>query len=104
MHNEFLELTGLTETYISFSEYTTFIEPIYMDCKISTKQEFCNLLKESFEKIVYPVVEKKIHNLSINEKLDIIDCNSFTIREEIEKVDFEARKIAYQYIKLMADL
>ena len=33
-----------------------------------------------------------------------IECNSATVTEEIEKVDFEARKIAYEYLKLYTKL
>ena len=30
MYNEFLELSGKSESYISYKEYTEEIEPIYM--------------------------------------------------------------------------
>lgn len=104
MYSEFIKLSGKTEKYISFAEYTTFIEPIYMDSKCTTKEEFISMLKEAFEKIVYPAVEKAIHNLSLNDKLSIIECNSVAVTEKIEKVDFEARKIAYEYLKLYTKL
>ena len=104
MYSEFIELSGKTEKYISFAEYTTFIEPIYMDSNCTTKQDFISMLNEVFEKIVYPAVEKAIHNLSLNDKLSIIECNSATVTEKIEKVDFEARKIAYEYLKLYTKL
>lgn len=40
MYSEFLSMTGKEESYISYKEYTESIEPIYMDCKLNTKQEF----------------------------------------------------------------
>lgn len=104
MYSEFIELSGKTEKYISYSEYTTFIEPIYMDSNCTTKQEFITMLNEVFEKIVYPAVEKAIHNLSLNDKLSIIECNSDSIRNEIEKIDSKARQIAYGYLKLYSKL
>lgn len=103
MYSEFIELSGKTENYISFVEYTTFIEPIYMDCEL-TKQEFVALLKDAFKKIVYPAVEKAINNLSMDDKLSLIECNSDTIRQKIEAIDSEARKIAYEYVKLYSKL
>lgn len=103
MYSEFIELSGKTENYISFVEYTTFIEPIYMDCELS-KQEFVEMLKDAFKKIVYPAVEKAIHNLSIDDKLSLIKCSSDTIRQKIEAIDSEARKIAYEYVKLYSKL
>ena len=104
MYSEFIEMSGKTEKYISFVEYTTFIEPIYMESNCNSKMEFINMLKEAFTKIVYPAVEKAIRNISLNDKLSIIECNSATVTEEIEKVDFEARKITYEYLKLYTKL
>lgn len=43
MYSEFIELTQVSENYISYAEYTTLIEPIYMDCKLPNKQEFCKM-------------------------------------------------------------
>ena len=41
MYSEFIEISNFTEQYISFAEYTTCIEPIYMAAdQIPTKQEF----------------------------------------------------------------
>ena len=60
MYSEFLSMTGKEENYISYNEYTESIEPIYMDCKLNTKQEFIEFFNETFEKMVYPVVEKII--------------------------------------------
>ena len=37
MYNEFLELSGKSESYISYKEYTEEIEPIYMACDLPTK-------------------------------------------------------------------
>ena len=53
------------------------------------------------KQLVNPVVEKVINNLSVNDKLSIIECTSSEIVERIKKVDFEVRKLAYQYLKLM---
>lgn len=104
MYSEFIELSGKTESYISYVEYSTFIEPIYMDSNYNSKAEFIGLLNDTFKKIVYPVVEQAIRNLSMNDKLSLWDCNSSSILNQIEKVDFEARKIAYEYMKLYSKL
>ena len=48
MYSEFIELSNFTEKYISFAEYATFIEPIYVECEIPTKQEFVCLGAEGF--------------------------------------------------------
>lgn len=103
MYSEFIELSGKTESYISYVEYSTYIEPIYMECELS-KHQFIAVMNEAFQKIVYPAVEKSIHKLSMSDKLSIIECTSDKVRSAIEAVDFEARKVAYQYMKLYTKL
>ena len=98
MYSEFIEISNFTEQYISFAEYTTCIEPIYMAAdQIPTKQEFISLLRDTFKILVNPVVEKAIHNLSLADKLAYLE-------DYLTKVDFEARKLAYQYMRLMLTL
>ena len=65
MYSEFIEHSNFTEQYISYAEYTTFIEPIYMAAdQIPTKQEFIAMLRDAFKSLVNPVVEKAMHSLS----------------------------------------
>lgn len=103
MYSEFIQVSGKEEKYISYVEYTTFIEPIYTDCELS-KVDFIRLMNEAFAMIVYPAVEKAIRKLSLEEKLALCECCSASVANAIEKVDFEARKIAYEYMKLYSKL
>lgn len=49
MYSEFIEHSNFTEQYISYAEYTTYIEPIYMAAdQIPTKQEFIAMLRDAF--------------------------------------------------------
>ena len=98
MYSEFIKISNFTEQYISFAEYTTFIEPLYMAAdQIPTKQDFVSLLCDTFDLLVYPVVKKAFHNLSLPDR-------SQPAQEHLYKVDFEARKLAYQYLKLLLTL
>lgn len=105
MYSEFIKISNFTEQYISFTEYTTYIEPIYMVAdQIPTKQEFIILLEDTFKSLVNPVIEKAMHSLSLEDKLMYLECGSQQIQEYLERIDFEARKLAYQYLKLMLTL
>lgn len=105
MYSEFIEHSNFTEQYISYAEYTTYIEPIYMAAdQIPTKQEFIALLRDAFKALVNPVIEKAMHSLSLEDKLMYLECGSQQIQEHLERIDFEARKLAYQYLKLMLTL
>lgn len=105
MYSEFIELTQVSENYISYAEYTTFIEPIYMECKLPNKQEFCKMWNEFYNKMVVPAVDLAIHNLPLEAKEAYVFYNE---KEEFENIvkakDFEARKIMYQYLELMANI
>lgn len=105
MYSEFIKISNFTEHYISFTEYTTYIEPIYMAAdQIPTKQEFIAMLRDAFKSLVNPVIEKAMHSLSLEDKLMYLECGSQQIQEYLERIDFEARKLAYQYLKLMLTL
>lgn len=45
-----------------------------------------------------------MHSLSLEDKLMYLECGSQQIQEYLERIDFEARKLAYQYLKLMLTL
>lgn len=98
MYSEFIEMTGVTEKYITYREYTDEIEPIYMECNL-TKQEFIGVLKDAFSKIVNPIVENHICNKTLLEKIYIMD-KGVDAERMLPTLDREARKLAYQYMKL----
>lgn len=105
MYSEFIEHSNFTENYISYAEYTTCIEPIYMISKCETKYDFIKKLHEAFDKIVYPAVETAIKSLPTAYKEELaFGCESQTIKDSIAKIDQKARKIAYEYLALITTL
>lgn len=101
MYNEFLELSGKSESYISYKEYTEEIEPIYMACDLPTKEDFIKAFNETFERIVYPIVENTISNFSTEEKLAYLySFRREEMDESVRMFDRKARQIAYDYMKL----
>lgn len=99
MYSEFIEMSGNSENYISFKEYTEDIEPIYMDCNLS-KQEFIKFYKDTFERMVYPIIKNTIRRLSLEEKLAYIHGENPEFENHIKLVDLYARRLAYQYMAL----
>lgn len=101
MYNEFLELSGKSESYITYKEYTEEIEPIYTACELPTKQDFIKFFNETFERIVYPIVENTISKYTTEEKITyIFGYQREEMDEAIRMFDKEAREIAYKYMKL----
>lgn len=103
MYSEFLEISGKPEKYISFVEYTSLIEPIYMECELP-KKDFIAVMEEGFDKIVYPAVDKAINALPLEDKLRMVNGDAPDLLEQIAKVDFQARLVAYDYLKLMVNI
>lgn len=99
MYSEFIEISGKSESYISFAEYSTFIEPIYMESDLE-KRDFITVLNNVFTQLVNPVVEHTIRSLPMVAKEDFIKNGSQEVLEYLQKIDLEARKLAYQYMKL----
>ena len=68
-----------------------------------SKQDFVALLKETIHQMVEPVVQRAIHSLPLPDKLAIAfsDEEPVELLDRIAKIDFEARKLVYQYLKLM---
>ena len=104
MYSEFLAMSGKEECYISYREYTEDIEPIYMDCKLDIKQEFIKFFNETFEKMVYPVVEKIIDDLPLTDKWEYVYGNRSDIQKKLETADDKARHLAYQYMRLYLNI
>ena len=102
MYCEFIDISEYGENYITFTEYQDYVEPIYMECDMS-KQDFVALLKETIHQMVEPVVQRAIHSLPLPDKLAIAfsDEEPVELLDHIAKIDFEARKLVYQYLKLM---
>lgn len=102
MYCEFIDISEYGENYITFTEYHDYIEPIYMDADLY-KQDFVALLKETIHQMVEPVVQRAIHNIPLPDKLAIAfsDEEPVELLDRIAKIDFEARKLVYQYLKLM---
>ena len=102
MYCEFIEISEYGESYITFTEYHDYIEPIYMECDMS-KQDFVALLKETIHQMVEPVVQRAIQSVSLPDKLAIAFSAEEPVEllERIARIDFEARKLVYQYLKLM---
>lgn len=67
MYSEFIERTGFNERYITYDDYTTYIEPVYMNFN-DDKNKFCKKFYKLYEKNVYSAVDLMIAGKSIEEK------------------------------------
>ncbi|MCC8015427.1 MAG: hypothetical protein LIO87_09540 [Eubacterium sp.] len=101
MYSEFLELSGKEEAYISFTEYTNEIEPIYMNSSCLNKREFIRAFKKTFRTIVQTAIETAYNKIPSDIKEAYVFSNDNTLERQLEVIDREARQIGYKYLELI---
>lgn len=106
MYNEFLELTGLSESQISFLQYAEDIEPAYTWLNFKDKKHFCEfflatgfeLVAEISDNLTAKMQMQKdceflqnknrelvVQNYDLKEDMDKLKCKLKEIREIIRK-------------------
>lgn len=86
MYSEFIERTGFGETYVTFADYSDFIEPAYMRLDVD-KDKFCKKFVKLYHEKVSNAVELMIIGHSTSELENYI-CGEFSMSavESAEKL------------------
>lgn len=66
-YNEFIMITEWSEEYMTYEDYTNYIEPVYNDSDLD-KHIFCKALYKCHERCVYTPVNMAISAHTIEEK------------------------------------
>lgn len=91
MYNEFIKLTGWAEDYMSYKEYTDFIEPIYMNGSLN-KREFCKALYKAHNRYVNKPVEMAIVSKGTDALVNYVEGNA-NILNDVEDLHSKLKKI-----------
>ena len=83
MYSEFIERTGYTESYMTYRDYTDFIEPVYVNCN-DDKDKFCKKFYKLHKERVNEAVELMIAAKSLEEKEAYV-CGEASMFSDIEK-------------------
>ena len=86
MYSEFIERTGFGETYVTFADYSDFIEPAYMRLDVD-KDKFCKKFVKLYREKVFSAVELMIIGHTSTELENYI-CGEFSMSavESAEKL------------------
>lgn len=102
MYSEFIERTTYGESYMTYSDYSEYIEPVYMACDCD-KDTFCKAFKKAFFDHVHKPVEMLIRAKSIEEKADYI-CGDESIMNDVHAIEAALKeaflKTCAKYIKI----
>lgn len=86
MYSEFIERTGYDENYVTFTDYSDYIEPAYMRLDVD-KDKFCKKFVKLYREKISAAVELMIIGHSISE-LESYICGEFSMSavESAEKL------------------
>lgn len=90
MYAEFIEKTGFDESYMTYDDYTDFIEPVYMS-NADDKGTFCKKFYLLHRNNVSAAVELMIKGKSLEEKEAYI-CGESSTFDDITKANALIKK------------
>ena len=100
MYSEFLSLGGEKVNHITFTEYSTLVEPLYIECDVDKRVFVLNLVNY-LNRVEAETITGVIKRLAYEGKVDLAAGEAY-MTEYVQKVALEARKLVYQMIRLEA--
>lgn len=100
MYNEFLELTGLSESQISFLQYAEDIEPAYTWLNFNDKKHFCEfflatgfeLVSEISNNLTAKMQMQKDYEFLQNKNHELVVQN-YDLKEDMDKLKYKLKEI-----------
>lgn len=86
MYSEFIEKTGYSETYMTYNDYTTYIEPVYMESN-KDKDNFCKDFYKSYRNNVQKIVEMLISAKTVKECEDYIFNGNNDVMNDVRTIE-----------------
>lgn len=75
MYSEFITITGWDESYMTYNDYTEWLEQAYNDSRLD-KYKWCRNLYKAYTKYVYTPTEMAISAKMTEDKVDYINGNA----------------------------
>lgn len=99
MYSEFIERTGYSESYMTYRDYTDFIEPVYMNGN-DDKDKFCKKVYKLHTKRVNEAVELMIASMSLEAKETFVSGEQSTFYD----IDKAHNMLKMGFLKKLKDL
>lgn len=97
MYSEFLERTGYSETYMTYDDYSTYIEPVYMD-SVKHKDAFCKDFYRDYAKAVYKPVEMLISAKSGEALESFVFDGNVGVMDDVRSIE---RTLKYAFLRTL---
>ncbi len=82
MYSEFIEKTRYAESYMTYDDYTNYIEPVYM-ANSDDKEKFCKKFRKLFYNRVQAAEELMLRAKTLEEKEEYI-CGNNDIMADVD--------------------
>lgn len=86
MYSEFIERTDYTESYMTYSDYSNYIEPVYMYLDID-KNTFCKKFRKDFFNAVQKPVEMLITAKTDEELDEYVFSGNKDVMNDVEEIE-----------------
>ena len=87
MYNEFIELSGFDESYITYQDYADYIEPAYLVSRYISKEYFVKAFYNAFSKKVNEPISLMLSALTLEEKEKYVFEKDQSIVKDIDKAN-----------------
>lgn len=91
LYREFIDITGWSEDYMTYEDYTNYIEPIYNKSD-KDKHVWCKALYKAHTKCVNTAVDMAISALCVEDKIAYIEGDTTKV-EDITALHYKLKGI-----------
>ena len=86
LYKEIIDITGWDESYITYEDYTKYLEPAYMMSGLD-KKTWCNRLYKAYKKCVYTPVDMAISAKVTAEKEDYVFNKNEAVMNDVKALE-----------------
>ena len=98
MYNEFIALTGWSEDYMTYEDYTNYIEEAYNKSQLD-KRTWCNRFYRAYDRCVYTPVNMAISAKVTIEKEDYVFNGNEAVMTDVMALEMQLKDIFLKAVK-----
>lgn len=98
MYNEFIALTGWSEDYMTYEDYSNYIEEAYNKSQLD-KKTWCKALYKAYRKCVYTPVNMAISAHITEEKEDYVFNKNEAVMDDVKALEMTLKDAFLRAVK-----
>ena len=98
MYNEFIALTGWSEDYMTYEDYTEYLEQAYNKSQLD-KRTWCNRLYRAYDRCVYTPVNMAISAHITEDKEDYVFNKNEAVMTDVKAIEMTLKQTFLRAVK-----